>query len=163
MPAPAAIAAFLLLGLLAPGFAGAQEGPAAEGAENSPWQMAGAEWTGALSAAAIDATVTARDERSWGILWQMVGSPAPGKLPEGRMAVAVFRAAGQGPSQQLEFSEVVAGETALVVGYRTVQADTGSVGGGSGDGVTAPYIVRLLPASGLPVYYIGTVQEQESE
>ena len=41
------------------------------------------DWFGAQSAATMDILVTARDERSWRILWQLVGDEAPGELPEG--------------------------------------------------------------------------------
>ncbi len=136
-----------------------------------------------MSAAAVDATLTARDQRSWVILWQMIGEDPPGPMPEGRMAVAVFQAADRGPARKLEFNEIVAGETALVIGYRSRLAaeltqsgpengqsseedisgggtDTGDVGDARTNDLTAPYIVRLLPLSRLPVYYVGTVQQQ---
>lgn len=136
-----------------------------------------------MSAAAVDATLTARDQRSWNILWQMIGEEPPGPLPDGRMAVAVFQSADQGPARRLEFNEVVAGETALVIGYRsrlapeedapdsredqtgeddTGQTETGAEQAGEPQitGLTAPYIVRLLPLSQLPVYFVGTVQQQ---
>lgn len=147
------------------------------------WRIAGAEWSGPLSAFAVEATITARDQRSWNILWQMVGEEPPGPLPDGRMAVAVFQSADEGPPRKLEFSEIVAGETALVIGYRNLLAEEPaelepSDAQDSADDskqndvdqdaaeptqVTdfrAPYIVRLLPLSPLPVYFVGTVQQQ---
>ena len=45
------------------------------------------DWFGAQSAANMDILVTARDERSWQIIWQLVGQEPPGALPEDAMAV----------------------------------------------------------------------------
>jgi len=155
----------------------APQTPATDQSRELRWRLAGAEWKGPLSAAAVDATLTARDQRSWNILWQMIGEEAPGPLPDGRMAIAVFRAAEQSRPRQLEFNEIVAGETAMVVGFRSLLTDVSNSGDsalarvedapGTGDDtaqtvVTAPYIVRLLPVSQLPVYYVGTVQQQSA-
>ncbi|MEM1398352.1 MAG: hypothetical protein AAGF58_00650 [Pseudomonadota bacterium] len=138
----------------------AQEGDVTS---NGDWRGAGARWAGPLSAAAIDATVTARDERSWRILWQMIGEDPPGPLPDGRMAISIFQRPEEGPTRELEITEVVAGETALVIGFRersteADEANEAETEGGETEAISAPYVVRLVPVSLLPVYYVGTVE-----
>ena len=126
---------------------------------------AGEEWQGDPSAVAVDATMTARDQRAWDILWQMVGDPAPGILPDGQMAVAVFLAGRSGAARRVEISDIVAGETALVIGYHSQTVEEGGENGESGDspGITAPYVVRLVPDSSLPVYYVGSAPVDSSK
>lgn len=111
------------------------------------------EWTAPVSAAAIDLTVTALDERGWGILWQLVGEEPPGPLPEGAMAVGVFVSARRTDGYTVDVLEMYEEPNSLVVEWVETQPARGAPGT---EQVTAPYVVRLLPASDKPVRFVGS-------
>ncbi|MFM2044526.1 MAG: hypothetical protein RLY86_3102 [Pseudomonadota bacterium] len=47
-------------------------------------------WTGQVSLAARPTFLVARTAEEWGALWDLVGQPAPGQLPDDLMALAIF-------------------------------------------------------------------------
>ena len=120
------------------------EGPSLEGRR---------EWAASLSAAAIDLTVTARDERAWGILWQLVGETPPGPLPEGAMAVGVFVSARRTDGYSIAIAEMFEEPNAVVVEWVETQPARGAPVARL---VTAPFVVHLLPANAKPVRFVGS-------
>ena len=109
------------------------------------------DWFGAQSAAAMDILVTARDERAWRIIWQLVGQDPPGELPEGAMAVGVFL--GQRPTGgfTVAFESVVLDDGQVVARYlETVPPRDAIVS----QALTAPYAVRLVRAERGPVQFV---------
>jgi hypothetical protein len=105
-------------------------------------------WEGVLSAGATDMRVTARDQRDWGILWQLVGREPPGALPEGAMAVGIFL--GTRPTAGYSVDYLGASETPDQI---TLQWREQTPGPDQmlAQVVTAPWAIRLLPASDRPV------------
>ncbi len=108
------------------------------------------DWFGAQSAANMDILVTARDERSWQILWQLVGQESPGSLPEGAMAVGVFL--GQRPTGgfTVAFERVVLSEGQVVARYLETVPPTDAI---VSQALTAPYAVRLVQAHNGPIQF----------
>jgi hypothetical protein len=109
------------------------------------------EWGGVLSAGAADMRVTARSPRDWDILWQLIGRAAPGPLPEGAMAVAVFLGTRPTAGYSVEIIEAVEGPDQVTVRWRERTPAPGSLGA---QVVTAPWAVRLVPATDRPVGYL---------
>ena len=110
------------------------------------------DWFGARSAAAMDIMVTARDERAWSVLWQLVDKDLrPGDLPEGAMAVGIFL--GQRPSggYTVAFESVSVVDGQVVARYLETAPPPGSI---VTQGLTAPYAVRLVKAHDAPVQFV---------
>ncbi len=108
------------------------------------------DWAGPLSAAALDMRVTARDERGWRILWQLVGDPPPGPLPEDAMAVAVFVGSRPTGGHLVDIRSVDPAPDGVVV--RWVER-LPAPGEAQTQQVTAPYAIELVPRrSGLVRY-----------
>lgn len=110
------------------------------------------QWSGQQSAARIDLTMTARDDRGWRILWQLVGLEPPGDLPAGAMAVAAFVDERPTAGYELVVSGVRAGAggTVVTIGERA-PSPTVPVA----QVVTAPYLVALLPLTSGDVAFEG--------
>ena len=108
------------------------------------------DWFGAQSAANMDILVTARDERSWRIIWQLVGQEPPGELPEDAMAVGVFL--GQRPSggYTVAFERVTVSENQIVARYLETVPPTDAI---VSQNLTAPYAVRLVRAHRGPIQF----------
>lgn len=107
-------------------------------------------WSGVLSAAASDMRVTAKTAREWDILWQLVGREPPGPLPDGAMAAAVLLDSRPTAGFGVEIVEVRRGPDQVTVRWReTSPAPDAMVG----QMITAPWAVRLVGASPLPVVY----------
>ncbi len=140
-------AALLALAGCGDGFMGAAGGPVLGPA---PMILDRSDWSGAQSAAFNDMTVTARDERGWRLLWQLVGEAPPGPLPEGAMAVAVFL--GQRPTAgySVAITDVRSGSGRVVATYRETTPPAGDV---TATVLTAPYAIRLAPLDSRPVDY----------
>jgi len=110
------------------------------------------DWFGAQSAANMDILVTARDERAWRILWQLVHAEgAPGELPEGAMAVGVFL--GQRPSggYTVAFESVALVDGQVVARYLETTPPADAI---VTQALTSPYAVRLVQASDGPVQFV---------
>ncbi len=110
------------------------------------------DWFGAQSAASMDILVTARDERAWRVLWQLVDRDArPGDLPEGAMAVGVFL--GQRPTggYTVAFESVSLVEGQVVARYLETTPPPDSI---VSQALTAPYAVRLVQANDAPVQFV---------
>lgn len=110
----------------------------------------GTAWSGDRSQSGERAYVLADTPREWTELWARVGAPAPGPLPDGRMAAAVFL----GPRDTAGFGVVIEdaraeGDT-LVIGYHErVPGPDEAVA----QVTTSPYAVRLLPrVAGTPKF-----------
>ena len=108
------------------------------------------DWFGAQSAANMDILVTARDERSWRIIWQLVGQEPPGDLPEGAMAVGIFL--GQRPSggYTVAFERVAVSGGQVVARYLETVPPTDAI---VSQALTAPYAVRLVRAHRGPIQF----------
>ncbi len=110
------------------------------------------DWFGAQSAAAMDILVTARDQRSWRVLWQLVDRESlPGDLPDGAMAVGVFL--GQRPTggYTVAFESVSVVDGQVVARYLETTPPPDSI---VSQGLTAPYAVRLVRAHNAPVQFV---------
>ena len=109
------------------------------------------DWSGPLAAAAVDMTITARDQRGWDILWQLVGQPQPGPIPDAGMAVGVFIGSRPTAGYAVNITDVQSGETGLTVRYTETTPQDPEI---AAQQITAPYAVRLLSLSEQPVTYI---------
>lgn len=112
------------------------------------------DWFGAQSWAMTDILLTARDERAWQVLWQLIDLEAgpPGELPEGAMAVAVFL--GQRPTggYTAAFESVSLEEDGQVVArYLETAPPAGAI---VSQALTAPYAVRLVRADDGVVQFV---------
>ncbi|ALG70187.1 hypothetical protein VY88_08880 [Azospirillum thiophilum] len=145
-PIPLLFAALLLL-------AACQGGDRADGNLLPAQAEAGSVWQGDRSAAAERAHVVARDAAEWTALWARVGEPAPGVLPGGRMAVAVFLGPRDTAGYGVAIDRVQQAGAELVVGYReTVPGPAQAVA----QSRTSPYAIRLLPSvAGTPKFVRG--------
>lgn len=110
------------------------------------------QWSGQQSAARIDLTMTARDDRGWRILWQLVGQEPPGALPAGAMAVAAFVDERPTAGYELVVSGVRSGPDGMVV---TIGERMPSPTVPVAQVVTAPYLVALLPLGSGDVRFEG--------
>ncbi len=108
------------------------------------------DWAGELSAAALDLHLVARDQRSWGILWQLVGRSPPGTLPADTMAVAVFLGTRPTGGFQVMIDAVEEGGDAVTVEFTETMPD-----GLATQIITAPYAVRLVALSPKTVRFDG--------
>lgn len=113
------------------------------------------DWFGAQSLATMDILVTARDDRAWGVLWQLVHGTegTPGDLPEGAMALGIFL--GQRPSggYTVAFESVSLEDGQVVARYLETAPPAGAI---VSQALTAPYAVRLVRASDAPVQFVRT-------
>ena len=111
------------------------------------------DWFGAQSLATIDILMTARDDRAWGVLWQLVHGKdgTPGDLPEGAMAVGVFL--GQRPTggYTVSFESVTLEDGQVIARYIETEPPSGAI---VSQALTAPYAVRLVRASDAPVQFV---------
>lgn len=113
-------------------------------------EIAGAQqWSGPLSAVAVDLTMTARDQRAWDILWQLIGQPQPGPLPAGAMAVAVFIEGRDAAGYSVDIADVLPAAGGFAIRYR----ETPPAADPPPAGIGAPYVVRLLARSDGPVVF----------
>ena len=113
-------------------------------------------WSGPYAEIDYSRDMVARMEGEWRQLWQLVGEPAPGALPEGKMAVAYF--AGMRPTAgyavTLQEVGVVAGPgggQVLRVGYRVEEPPSDAM---TAQVLTYPWAVRLVDATPLPVEFV---------
>ena len=58
--------------------------------ESNGGGLAHSNWSGSNASISRASFNTARTQTAWEDLWKTIGQPVPGKLPEGKMAVAVF-------------------------------------------------------------------------
>ncbi|MCB9959268.1 MAG: protease complex subunit PrcB family protein [Rhodospirillaceae bacterium] len=107
-------------------------------------------WSGQQSAAFNDLFVTAREERGWRLLWQLVGEDPPGPLPDEAMAVAVFLGARPTAGYQVAITDVLESPGEITVQYRETEPSAGAT---TAQILTAPYVVELVPLSSLPVNF----------
>ncbi|MEQ8964221.1 MAG: protease complex subunit PrcB family protein [Azospirillaceae bacterium] len=107
-------------------------------------------WSGVQSAAAADLRMVARDERDWGILWQLVGEPAPGPLPDGAMALGVFLSVRPTGGHSVDIVDVAPGDEAVTV---TWQETTPAPDAVVSQALSAPYTILLVRPSDAPVVF----------
>ena len=107
-------------------------------------------WSGQQSAAFNDMFVTARDERGWRLLWQLVGEEPPGPLPDEAMAAGVFLGARPTAGYQVTITQAREAAGDITVLYREVPPPAGAT---TAQILTSPYVIELLPQSTLPVNY----------
>ena len=108
------------------------------------------EWSGAIAAAGADMTMVARDERSWLILWQLVGEDPPGDLGDDTMALAVFLGPRPTGGYSVEFDDILRDGDDLVVDFGE---STPGAGDSTTQAVTAPYIIQLVPEADGVVHF----------
>ena len=108
------------------------------------------DWFGAQSAGQLDVQITARDQRGWEILWQLVGEPPPGELPEGTMALAIFLGPRPTGGYTVAFDRVVKQDGLVVAGYRETTPPPDAL---VSQAFTAPYAIRLVQADSAPVQF----------
>lgn len=108
------------------------------------------DWFGSQSAGQLDVQITARDQRGWEILWQLVGEPAPGDLPDGTMALAVFLGPRPSGGYTVAFDRVVRQDGLVVADYRETTPPPDAL---VSQALTAPYAIRLVQADDAPVRF----------
>lgn len=101
-------------------------------------------WGGVLSAGATDMRVTARDQRDWDILWQLVGREPPGALPDGAMAVGIFLGTRPTAGYSVEFVGTSETPDQITVEWREQTPGPDQM---LAQVVTAPWTIQLLPAT----------------
>ncbi|NNG03209.1 MAG: protease complex subunit PrcB family protein [Inquilinus sp.] len=109
------------------------------------------DWFGAQSAGQLDVQITARDQRGWEILWQLVGEPPPGELPEGSMALAIFLGSRPTGGYTVAFDRVTRQDGLVVAGYRETTPPPDAL---VSQAFTAPYAIRLVQADSAPVQFV---------
>lgn len=109
------------------------------------------DWFGANSAASMDVLVTARDDRSWRILWQLVGNDPPGDLPEGAMAVGVFLGQRRSGGYTVAFDTVTLTEGEVIARYMETEPPADAI---VSQALTSPYAVRLVRAQDAPIQFV---------
>ena len=107
-------------------------------------------WSGAQSAAFNDLFFTARDERGWRLLWQLVGEEPPGPLPDGGMAVAVFLGARSTAGFSVDITRILSNDEETVVEYRETTPVNDDA---AAQVLTAPYAIELTSRDDAPVHY----------
>lgn len=108
-------------------------------------------WSSNQSEAQLDIFLTARDERGWRILWQLVGIDPPGPLPEEAMAVGIFLGPRPTAGYGVRLVDVFAEVTQVVAVYeKTVPGPDEMVA----QVITAPYAIQLMRAHDLPVRFL---------
>lgn len=108
-------------------------------------------WSGPQSAAQLDIFLTARDQRGWQILWQLIGETAPGPLPDGAMAVGVFLGPRPTGGYAVRLADLFAEEEAVFALYdETVPGPDQMVA----QVITSPFAVQLLRRHPQPVHFV---------
>ena len=107
-----------------------------------------ASWSASESAAFNDLFITAREDRGWRLMWQLVGEEPPGELPENAMAVGVFLGARPTLGYDVDVLEILQTEDDIRVVYQETVPD-----GVAATQLSAPYVIELAPFSNLPVHY----------
>mgnify|MGYP001828945318 CR=1 FL=1 len=108
------------------------------------------DWFGAQSVGQLDVQITARDQRGWEILWQLVGEPPPGDLPADSMALAVFLGSRPSGGYTVAFDRVVRQDGVVIAGYRETTPPPDAL---VSQALTAPYAIRLVQADTAPVQF----------
>jgi hypothetical protein len=136
--------------------------PMAESADAADLQVAGAamapapdiggrrEWSGAQSAAFNDLFITARDDRGWRLMWQLVGEEPPGPLPPGAMGLGVFLGMRPTAGYLVDVTDVVITGDDVVATYEETTPLSGAM---TAQMLTAPWAIELVSSSELPVHY----------
>lgn len=107
-------------------------------------------WQGTQSGITEAAQLMARSPGEWGNLWQRIGEPPPGELPQGTMAVAVFAGLRNTGGFTVEIASPIqerAGETVTVtrvVVPFTIKAPPADAMVSQAQ--TTPWAVRLIEA-----------------
>ncbi|WP_207478151.1 protease complex subunit PrcB family protein [Arenibaculum pallidiluteum] len=104
------------------------------------------DWSGVQSEVQGRVTVTARTEEEWQGLWRQVAAPAPGPLPPGWMAVAVFAGVQSGGGFAVEIVDAavlrrIDFPDTLQVTYRIKAPAAGAL---TSQELTSPWAVRLV-------------------
>lgn len=107
-----------------------------------------AQWQGSAATALDSQTTVASAEPDWQGIWTRIGQPAPYALPADTVAVAVFVGQKRTGGYSVEFLDVREEAAKRVVTYRIKRPrfDEPAI-----QVLTAPYAVRLLPATEKPV------------
>jgi len=104
-------------------------------------------------------TVTARDDEDFQRLFSMAGEQSPGKLPEGKMAVAVFLGEFTNGTHEAEIKAIRESKGELVVEFDDTANDNAK---GNKKGkqpsmgaavMSAPVVIKLIPASDKKIKY----------
>lgn len=111
------------------------------------------DWFGSQSWARTEIFLTARDERAWQVLWQLIDLEAgpPGELPEGAMAVAVFLGQRSTGGFTVAFESVAIEDGQVVARYLETAPPAGAI---VSQALTAPYAVRLVRADDGDVQFV---------
>lgn len=120
----------------------------------------GKEWTGRNARIKRFLTVTARDDEDFQRLFNMADEQTPGKLPEGKMAVAIFLGEFTNGAHMAEIKNIKHGKDEIVVEFDdTANANDNKHGKGKGQpmmGATvmsAPVLIKLIDKSDKPVKF----------
>lgn len=108
------------------------------------------EWSGATSAAFNDLFVTARDDRGWRLIWQLVGQDPPGPLPSGSMGLGVFLGMRPSAGYLVDVTDTLVTDDDVVAVYEETKPLAGAM---TAEMLTAPWTVELVSLSDLPVHF----------
>lgn len=111
-------------------------------------------WRGEFAQVQGQKFVAARNETEWTALWQLVGEPAPGPLPERLMALGVFLGARSSGGHSVDITRIgversLGQRDMLVVEYREIKP-----AGVATAALTSPYTIVLVDRTEAPVRYV---------
>lgn len=120
----------------------------------------GHEWKGRHARIKRFLTVTARDDEDFQRLFNMADEQTPGKLPEGKMAVAIFLGEYTNGTHEAEIKNIKQGKNEIVVEFDDA-ANEGKGENKKGKSapkmgaavMSAPVIIRLIDKSDKPVKF----------
>ncbi|MDR3515819.1 MAG: protease complex subunit PrcB family protein [Azospirillaceae bacterium] len=109
------------------------------------------EWSGSNSTVQVHLTEVARQQDEWQQIWAHVGKPAPGPLPSGWTAIAVFVGTRSTPGAAVRISNIDSGDVlsfgeSLKVYYAESSAPVDPNAKTPATQLSTPYIVKLIKA-----------------
>lgn len=148
------LAAALVAGVLAaaPGIPALAADPQGKTAPTTGAPTIGgvAEWSLDQSGVFEPRAAVIRDDGAWLKLWSQIGQRSPGRLPAGAMAIAIHLGQRKSGGYGVRILGIETATDAIVVGWRETEPPPGAM---VTMALTSPVLVRLVPASPLPVMF----------
>lgn len=114
-----------------------------------------AQWLGETSRAQAQSFLVARTEDEWAALWDLAGRPAPGKLPDGLMALGIFLGTRTSTGYSVDVIRLRAERDMgqrdrMVVEFREKSPAEGQI---TAQMLTSPYAIIMVDRSDANVRY----------